>query len=151
MKLAHIYAAARYVSWRDENPDSIQPIVIGVMDPDPFHGVLDAIAKRRLKNRPIKVVVIKSQEDYRGCHLVFIPANAKPAVVDELLKRTMKDPVLFWRDNGAPGSTGIAFSFVYKNDELNIEADPAELKRRNIAPDGQLMSQSMIRMIKPKL
>jgi len=150
LKLARIYSTARFITWPDDSTNSVAPFVIGVVDPDPFKGGLKKLEQRKLKNRPIRIVMLNTEQDYQACHLLFIPADAKPAVVKEIMKRTADQPVLVWRDEADPkGSTGVACSFVRQESDLLIEADPVELKRRNLAPDGQLMSLKLVRMVKP--
>lgn len=148
LKLARIYSTARFITWPDDS--TVAPFVIGVVDPDPFKGGLKKLEKRKLKNRPIRVVMLNSEQDYQACHLVFIPSDAKPDIASEIIKRTTDQPVLVWRDEVDPkGSTGVACTFVRQESDLLIEADPVELKRRNLAPDGQLMSLKLVRMVKP--
>lgn len=150
LKLARIYSTARFITWPDDSSSSVAPFVIGVVDPDPFKGGLKKLEKRKLKNRPIRIVMLNTEQDYQACHLLFIPSDAKPALVSEIMKRTADQPVLVWRDEVDPnGSTGVACSFVRQESDLLIEADPVELKRRNLAPDGQLLSLKLVRMVKP--
>ena len=150
LKLAYMYLTAKFTTWPDDAPNSVKPFVIGVVEPDPFDGGLQKLEKRFVKKRPIRVVYIKSERDYQPCHLLFIPSEVKPAIANEIIKRTADQPVLVWRDRVDPNdSIGVACAFIRKENELLIEANPAELKRRNLAPDGQLMSLRIVQIMKP--
>ena len=149
LKLARLYATSKFIAWPDDSKTQTAPFVIGVLDPDPFNGGLQKLTTRKLKDRPIKVVVIKSDQDYQPCHLLFIPSDAKPEVIDALLKLTANQPVLIWRDEADPlNASGVACSFVRQGDSLLIEADPVELKRRKLEPDGRLLSLNLVRVVK---
>jgi hypothetical protein len=150
LKLSRLYATAKFITWPDESRAPAAPFVIGIVEPDPFQGGLHKLAGRKLKDHPIRVVFIKSVQDYVPCHVLFIPTEANPSVVNDLIKHTWEKPVLVWRDQPDPaGSAGVAFTFARQDDTLMIEADPAELKRRNLTPDGRLMSLNLIRILKP--
>ena len=148
LKLARLYATAKFVIWPDEaNPQG--PFVIGVLAPDPFQGGLQKLASRKLKDRSIRVVVFESAQDYQQCHLLFIPADAGRELVDSTMKRIASEPVLVWQDQPDPRRpTGGSCPFILQGDELLIEADPAELTRRGLTPDGRLLSLNMVRVIK---
>jgi hypothetical protein len=152
MKLTLIYLTSKFTTWPDESAQAVTPFVIGIVDPDAFQAGLRTLAKRTLKKqkRPIRVFVLKSEADYLPCHVLFIPREANPAIVNNILKRTANEPVLVWRDEPDPkGSVGVACTFIRKENEFLIEADPAEFKRRNLTPDGQLMSLKLVRTVKP--
>lgn len=149
LKLARLYATSKFIAWPDETNGTNTPFVIGVIDPDPFQGGLQKLTTRKIKDRPIRVLILKSEEDYESCHLLFIPAEARPEIVAAILKRAANQPVLVWRDQASPdGAVGIACTFVREGDSLLIEADPAELKRRKLVPDGQLLSLNLVRIRK---
>jgi hypothetical protein len=151
LKLARIYATAKFIAWPDEGAATPTPFVIGVVSPDPFQGGLEKLAVRKIKDRTIQTVVIRSEKDYVDCHVLFVPAAADQGLVDDLIKLTLDRPVLVWRDrsDGGPG-TGVACTFVREEESLLIETDPAELKRRGLVPDGRLLSLNLIRIVKPR-
>lgn len=149
LKLARLYATSKFIAWPDEANGANTPFVLGVIDPDPFQGGLQKLSARKLKDRPIRVVILKSEADYEPCHLLFIPAEARPEIVTAILKRVANQPVLVWRDQADPsGAAGVACTFVRAGESLLIEADPAELKRRKLVPDGQLLSLNLVRLVK---
>lgn len=154
LKLTYIYLTAKHIAWPDENAKTTAPFVIGVVAPDPFRGGLQRLQQlKKMKDRPIRVVVINTSQDFQACHIIFISRESKPEIVDEILNRTADQPVLIWRDQiDSKDSRGTTCAFIPKENiphEFLIYADPAELKRRNLIPNGQLMSLNLIRMAKP--
>ena len=78
----------RYVTWPAAAfPDGEAPIVIGVLDPDPFGDVLDrTVAGRKSHDRRIEVRRLKSLKEAAGCHVLFV-GKAAPAELTELRGR----------------------------------------------------------------
>jgi hypothetical protein len=149
LKIARLYATAKFITWPDEAPGVTTPFVIAVIEPDPFRSGLDKLAERKLKERPIQIVRIKAVSDYRPCHLLFIPEAAPTALVNELTAQVTNQPVLVWREvSSNPPLSGTACTFLRDGDNLLIEADPAELKRRKLTPDGRLLSLNLVRVVK---
>lgn len=150
LKLARIYVTSKYIAWPDEAIKSTTPFVIGILDHDPFNGGLQKLTERkRLKDRPIRTMVIKTEQEYQPCHLLFIPRDTKPELIAAVLKRIVDQPVLVWRDEpDAEGALGVCCAFNREGESLLIEADPNELKRRKLVPDGQLLSLNLIRVVK---
>ena len=149
LKLVRLYATSKFITWPDEAAKSLAPFVIGVVDTDPFQGGLQKLTKRKLKDRPIHIVMIKSEKDYQPCHLLFIPRDANAEIADAVLKRISNEPVLVWRDEPDPlKNAGVSCTFVLQGESLLIEADPTELKRRKLEPDGQLLSLNLVRIVK---
>jgi hypothetical protein len=149
LKLARLYSTLRYITWPDEAADPHSPLVIGVIEPNPFGARLAKLNDRMSKNRPIQVHSIKVPSDYRPCHLLFISADAPTQVTQTILEKIADHPVLVWRDQPAKEAVpGVAFTFLLQGGTLLIEADPSELKRRKLAPEGQLLSLNIVRLVK---
>lgn len=149
LKLARLYSTLRYITWPDEASDPNAPLVIGVIEPNPFGVRLEKLNGRTTKNRPIQVHSIKVPADYRPCHLLFISEGAPNKVTETILETIADHPVLVWRDQPAKEAVaGVAFTFMRQGEMLLIEADPSELKRRKLAPEGQLLSLNIVRLVK---
>lgn len=149
LKLARLYATAKFISWPDDGPETKKPFVIAVISPDPFSNGLKKLSERKLKDRPIETKLIRSTDDFSECHLLFIPVGADPKLVDAILQIVVNRPVLVWRDQPDPQDPRKAScTFVRQGENLIIEADPKELQRVGLSPDGRLMSLNLVRVIK---
>jgi hypothetical protein len=149
LKLARLCATAKFISWPDDGPGAKKPFVIAVIAPDPFGNGLKKLSERTRKDRPIATKLIRSVEDYSECHLLFIPDGADPKVVDAILQKVTNQPVLVWRDQPGPqDSQKASCTFMRQGESLFIEADPKELQRVGLSPDGRLMSLNIVRVVK---
>lgn len=149
LKLARLYATAKFISWPDDVPEAKTPFVIAVIAPDPFSNGLKKLSERKLKDRPIETKLVRSIDDYSECHVLFIPVGADPKLVDLVLKKVVNRPVLVWRDQPDPQDTRKAScTFIRQSESLIIEADPTEMQRVGLSPDGRLMSLNLVRVLK---
>lgn len=87
VKAALLYQITRMVEWPDSAlVEEKETLRIGVLDPDPFG---DALA-RAVAGRPgpfgngIEVVRIDSIDDALACHVLFVPRNPDPDVLQAL-------------------------------------------------------------------
>ena len=149
LKLARLCATAKFISWPEDGKGAKKPFVIAVIAPNPFGYGLKKLSERKIKDRPIETKLIRTLEDYSECHLLFIPAGADPKLVDVVLEKVANRPVLVWRDQPDPlDPRKASCTFIRQGENLIIEADPKELQRVGLSPDGRLMSLNLVRVIR---
>ena len=149
LKLARLCATAKFISWPEDGPGAKKPFVIAVIAPNPFGNGLKKLSERKIKDRPMETKLIRTLEDYSECHLLFIPVGADPKLVDVVLEKVANRPVLVWRDQPDPlDPRKASCTFIRQGENLIIEADPKELQRVGLSPDGRLMSLNLVRVIR---
>ena len=149
LKLARLYATAKFISWPDDGPEAKKPFVIAVIAPDPFNNGLQKLSERKLRDRPIETKLIRAIEDNSECHVLFIPVGADPKLVDFVLEKVANRPVLVWRDHADPlDARKASCTFMRQGENLIVEADPKELQRVGLSPDGRLMSLNLVRVVR---
>jgi hypothetical protein len=74
VKVATLYAFARYVTWpQTAFASATSPFVIGVLGPNPFRAGLNVIAaKKAINGRPIVILELQTPEQGSQCHIVFV-------------------------------------------------------------------------------
>jgi hypothetical protein len=157
LKLARLYATAKFVSWpqsagsaqeaRVAASGSKPPFVLGVVAPHPFGTNLAKLDQRKLKDRAIRTVTITSLTDLPACQMLFIPDGADPELVTRLLDAVKNQPVLVWTESG-PLRNGVAFAFGREGDSLVIDVDPVELRQRGLSAEAQLLSLDLVRVVR---
>jgi hypothetical protein len=149
LKLARMYATAKFINWPDDGQPDAPPFTIIVLAPDPFGGGLGKLDGRKLKDRLIRTQVINSVSELTACHLLFIPSGSDSRLVREALSKVDGQPILVWREQSetTPDSTA-ACTFVREGDNVIIEAIPSELQRIGLSPDARLMSLNLVRIVK---
>jgi len=82
LKAAFLYSFTKFVNWpaarfADEN----SPIVIGVLERNPFGDELEKIVKgRRVNGRAILVKLINTADEVSAVHLLFVPTGKEITV-----------------------------------------------------------------------
>ena len=77
MKAAYLYNFAKFVKWPPTSLAANDPLVIGVLGPDPFDGALDAIRSKTIGGHPLAIRRIKSLSEVKSCHVLFISSSEK--------------------------------------------------------------------------
>ncbi len=149
LKLARLYATAKFINWPDGEAKAQSPFVIAVIAPDPFAGGLSKLDGRKLKDRPIETKVVNTVDEFLSCQILFVPSNANAILVEQILRKIDKQPVLVWREQTDSKTPALAAcNFVRQGESLIIEINPAEMQRAKLSPDGRLMSLNLVRVVK---
>jgi hypothetical protein len=73
VKAAFLYNFAKFVEWPSTAfTDASAPLVIGVLEPDPFGKTLDELEGKSAGSRTIAVHRLKTIKDVGKCHILFV-------------------------------------------------------------------------------
>ncbi len=80
LKAAFLYNFTKFVEWPTGRfADATSPIVIGVLDRNPFGDELEKIVKGRTVNgRAIVIKLVTTANEAATVHLLFVPADEEP-------------------------------------------------------------------------
>lgn len=168
MKSAFIFNFIKFVEWPDPNAAQSQtasqsetkPLVIGIVGQNPFDKAFDAVAEKKIKNRPIKIVQIDgiSQfleknpqsggiEAYQkanrdaicGCQLLFICRSEKNSIT-ELMAMLGDKPVLTVSDNDNFVQAGGMIGFVMENNKIRFDIHLGIAESKKLKISSQLLN-----------
>jgi signal transduction histidine kinase len=138
VKAAYIYNFIKHVSWQNEN--NKQQFVIGVYGDDTFAALLNnTLAKRVIRNKPIKVIVIKNIEAGKQTDLFFTAANSNTEIAD-IAAILRSSNTLLITDNSID-KHNVMINLV--NDAENSAID-FEVNKSNIVFEGLVMSAELL-------
>jgi preprotein translocase subunit Sec61beta len=81
VKGAFLLNFLKFTEW--PNAPGAEPLVIGVLLPDPFGSELDEAARSaKVSGRRVEVRRFRKLGDARGCHILFIPRDAEYAAAE---------------------------------------------------------------------
>lgn len=145
VKAAFLYNFARFVAWPDSAfADKESPLVIGVMEPDPFGAVLDrTIFDKRAQGRRIEVRRFKRLEDVQGCHMLFVSPSSYlqwPA----LLAHLGTAPVLTVGEGDGFCESGGIINFVLQQNHVRFEINPDAANRADLAISSRLLKLAQL-------
>ena len=127
IKSAYLLKFLEYVTWpSDSFDDSTSPLVIGIFKDGMVGESLKRLAPQaRAKRRKILVREFKSIEDYRACHVLFVPKSSGAELQTKAIARTKKLPVLVVGEKNGFASAGGSVNFYIDVDRtVGFEINP---------------------------
>ena len=151
IKAAYVLKFPRYVTWPEGAfKTATSPVVVGVLE----GGSIGPILQRRAptataKGRKIVVLRFKSLDDYRPCHVLFVPRSVDGATQIDAIARTRKLPVLVVGERGGFASAGGTVNFYIDADAtVGFEINPDAATEHRLQVDAQLLR--LARMVKAR-
>lgn len=94
IKAAYLLNFARFVSWPETAfQSSVAPLVLCVLGQGPLDDSLPTILYKRVQNRPLVILQIRSIQELPPCHMLFVNESEAPRV-PQLLAMLKSRPVL---------------------------------------------------------
>lgn len=90
VKAGFLYNFARFVEWPTEQAEEFNLCILGI---DPFGAVIDAIEKRDVRGRPVKVIRQRVFQPDVQCHMAYISHSEQQALA-QLLADIAQQPIL---------------------------------------------------------
>jgi hypothetical protein len=149
IKAAYLYNFGRYVEWPAENlpagGNASGAFVIGVVGETSVLTPLRTIAAtKKVAGRPITLVEIKGEADYRPCQLLFIPAGQDPEFVNSILKKARATATLVvGEDEGFAVKHGHIGFYVEQNN-MKFEINSLGAEKSGLKISSKLLSLGRI-------
>jgi hypothetical protein len=135
---------ARFVDWPDSAFSSpTAPFVLCVMGQNRFGEALDTLSQRRIKGRPVKVLVLTLNDDALRCHQMFIDSSVGPRL-SEVLNRIRGKPILTVSDTPGFAEAGVQINLFLESSHpamIRFEVN-ASMARKN----GLRFSSGLLRL-----
>lgn len=140
VKAAFVYNFVKFVEWPAEafppGQDAIRLCLYG--SPDPFLAALTGVDGKSAQNRPIHVLRITRQIEFRGCHVLAISESewrqspGAMTAADDLGAMTVGESDGF---ADAGGTIGL----VVENERVQFEVNLEAARRANLKVSSQLL------------
>ncbi len=146
VKAAYLGNFGLYVQW-PKGPAGDDEFRIGVLGRDAVVPLLKKIAeKKTIDNRKISVHHFASAEDYKPCHVLFIPSKPAKDGGDNAAKRlaavqklVRKDPVLLVTENEGLALKGAILNFFIDGANVKFEVNEEAAKTAGLQLRSQLL------------
>jgi hypothetical protein len=151
IKAAFLYNFIKFVEWpKDRFSGDKDPIVIGVVGKDPFGEVLDQVAQKPVKDRPLVIhrfpsvssesadPVHPQLDQIRKCHMLFICPSEKKvnkrltAAVEDVALLTVGDTPGFLEEGGM-------INFLVEERKVRFEIGLAKVRSAKLDISSQLL------------
>lgn len=150
VKALFLFNFAKYVDWPPHAfANDSAPIVIGLVGQDNFgDNFKQVIAGKTINGRPVVVKHVASEQEYKGCHILFISASEKSGL-PEILNAVKDSPVLTVGETERfLAQTGM-INFTKKENKIRLEINLGAVQRANLKISSKLLSVADVVMGKP--
>jgi hypothetical protein len=146
IKAAYLYQFGRYVQWpADVFPSPQSPLVIGVLGPDPFGGLLEEIARtKRIDGRPIVIRRFASMAEYTPCNILFVGASVSPEQKAAAIAKAQKAPVLLVGEEPGFAKHGSTINFFLEDNRIRFEINTEAARQKQLKISSKLLSLAKI-------
>ncbi|MDB6121345.1 MAG: hypothetical protein JWQ71_338 [Pedosphaera sp.] len=144
LKAAFVYNFAKFVEWPTQTfPSPDAPITIGVVcerDKEFADALEQTINNKRINGRRLAISHIRSLQDLKGCHIVFICRSEKKLPVAEVLQAVKGQSVLTVGETDTFMQSGGIINFMMEGDKVQFEIDNASAKRAGLQISSKLLA-----------
>src|SRR5579885_613099 len=141
VKAAFLLNFAKFVEWpTNAFADAQAPLVIGVLNSDPFRGSLQAIvAGRKIGGRPVTVRILHTPAEATNCHVLFIPAAAQKQI-PAALEAARRARVLTVGETPGFCEAGGMIDFVIENHQVHFDINNKAAQAAGLKISSKLLT-----------
>jgi len=139
-----LYNFAKYVEWPAKTDAAVgdsSVFVIGVVGENPFGRTLDNLAqKKQINGRRILIRSIRTETDYRPCHLVFVAADAPAPLVAHVLQAAKQSSTLTVGERPGFTQAGGMINLYLEGNRVKFEINLRAARDERIEISSKLLS-----------
>ncbi|WP_413693251.1 YfiR family protein [Psychromonas sp. KJ10-2] len=144
LKVAYIYNIAKFTSWPDttwNNPEDA--FVLCAYGEDEVTSELSMLTGKKVATHPISVVEVKSDQDYRHCHVFYISTDDRN-LYRYLLSQIELQKVLTITDQSPHFTSGGFINLVEHNNRLRFQVSNQQLSTTQLVLSSKLLKLSIL-------
>ena len=144
IKAAYLYNFGKYVEWPSDvtltTEDKRPAFFIGVVGKSPVISPLQAIMRTKtLRESRIVIRQIRDPDEYRPCHIVFVPDGQEPQLVEFVLKQARRSATLTVGETEGFAAKDGMVNFYVEHNKLKFEVNPAAARGAGLAISSKLL------------
>jgi hypothetical protein len=141
VKAVYLYNLGRYIVWPDAAISDGDVFTIGVLGGDPFGGALDRVAKiKQLAGKRIVILRLETLDQYRPCHILFVPRTASAEEQAAAIERLGCQPVVLAGETPGFAERGGTLNFILVDGAVRFEINSDTAKRQGLSIDAKLLA-----------
>jgi YfiR/HmsC-like len=141
IKAGFIYHFTRFVKWPSgSNPDkNNSEYNICVTGDNPFGSILKRLEeKHRFKEHPLNIKVDVSQNDFQGCHILFVSFSER-FNVEQIIANAKDLPILTVGDTEGFAERGIDINLLVEKNRVKLEINKPCLDTKRFKVSSELL------------
>jgi len=139
VKAAFLLNFLKFAQWPDAGTSD--PLVIGVLLPDPFSSELDEAAHAsKISGRSVEVRRFRKLADVKRCHILFVPRDAEFSIAElaQAGRLTVGETAKFLASGGI-------ISFYIQDHQVRFEIDPGAADRAGVRINAHVLQLGALR------
>ncbi len=137
VKAALIYNFAKFVDWPADAVAG-DALVVGVLGQDPFGPALEALQRKTVKDRPIRVKRFATLDALERCHILFVSSSEKDNLL-EILAAISGDSVLTVSEMESFAEVGGIIRLVTRRAKVRFQINVAAGESSGLQISSQLL------------
>ena len=141
IKAGFIYHFTRFVKWPSgSNPDSSnKEYNICVFGDNPFGSILNRLEeKHRFKEHPLNIKLDVSQNDFQGCHILFVSFSER-FNVEPIVENARDFPILTIGDTEGFAERGIDINLLVVENRVKLKINKPCLDTKRLKVSSELL------------
>jgi hypothetical protein len=136
---------AQFTDWpADAFATNSDPIVIGFLGKDPFHGFLQSIVRNEtVASRPLVVERYNAVEEIKRCHILYI-GQSEARDLERIVKKLDRKPVLTVSDVEDAAFRGAGVGFAIEQNRIKLRINLARIKASRLTVSSKLLDLAKI-------
>jgi len=145
VKAAFLYNFTQFTDWPPGAfPATNTPIVIGIIGEDPFGDTMDEVVRGEIiRGHPLVVKRLRTDEDLRSCHMLFISRSEKDRL-PALLSQLKGSPVLTVSDTGDFAERGGMVNLLLVQKTVKMEINQAAAEEAGLQISAKLLKLARV-------
>jgi len=149
VKLAFLYNFAQFIQWPAEafrGPSA--PLSLCVAGPNPFQGGIEqALRGRTVGSHPIEIKRLKSNDDPRACHIIFVRAGERKSE-ERVIAAVKGSRTLTVGENKDFAGLGGVINLTLEGDKLRFEINLDSATQTPLKMSSKLLALAKIVKVK---
>ncbi len=138
IKAAFLLNFVKFVRWPDDVLEPKQTFQLCIFGDDYFGPILEPMARRSIRERPVTIRRFDSQAKLEGCHLLFI-AHQTATLEDNTLPDLARRGLLIVGDSPGLAERGAAINLITEDKKIRFEINIKAARYADLQMDGQLL------------
>lgn len=137
-KAAFIYNFTKFIEWPESQKEG--DFQIAILKDCPIKEPLEQIAaNKRVNDRKINVLVLKTDELPATCHILFLPNTISTERLNEVLKFYSGKQTLIISEKKGMLTKGTGINFLIENQKIRFEINRKAMEKAQLSVSSQLL------------
>lgn len=142
VKAAFLYNFMKFIEWPAESLANTT-IIVGVLGEDPFGTAIDAIQSKTIREKKLIIKRIKSFQDVKDCHILFISSSEKKHL-SQIFEALKGLSILTVGDTEEFAQRGVIINFYLKEKKVHFEINVEAARRAGLKISSKLLNLAKI-------